>query len=309
MNNKNKELTIFTPTYNRIELLTKLYKSLLRQTNNNFTWLIIDDGSSDDTTKIVLDWVKKSLIDIKYVYQDNSGKHVAHNKAIELSKTDLFVCVDSDDILTDNAVNLILNYWHKDKVDYSFVGYCFRKGDMNANPTGKNWINDNRTISFFDLYEEYRYRGELVLVWITKALKKFKFPIFKEEKFVTENVLYYQASYTKQVKLLNDIFYLFEYKPDGYTKQGDKLYYRNPYGYAIYRYQAGVLSNSLVKKIRWIARYKGWIKAFKLNKMILQNELDKMNLPKTNAIIDLLSTIYSRHYKNKYSKKKEQYNL
>ena len=120
-------------------------------------------------------------------------------------------------------------------------------------------------------------------------------------------MLYYQISYDKSVKLINDVFYLFEYKPDGYTKQGEKLYYKNPYGYAIYRYQVGYLSSNLLKKMRWIARYKGWIKAFKLDKSLIENELKKMNLEKTNIIINLLSDIYALSYENKYNKKRIEY--
>lgn len=116
-------------------------------------------------------------------------------------------------------------------------------------------------------------------------------------------MLYYQISYDKPIKLINDVFYLFEYKQDGYTKQGEKLYYKNPYGYPIYRYQVGYLSLNLLKKIRWVARYKGWIKAFKLNKNLLKFELEKMNLKKVNIVIDVLSDMYALSYRNKYRKK------
>ena len=187
--------------------------------------------------------------------------------------------------------------------EIDFVAYCSRRGDLSGNPTGKRWIDDKRKISFFDLYEKHKYRGELVLIWISRILKQYSFPVFENEKFVTENVLYYQISYDKPIKLINDVFYLFEYKQDGYTKQGEKLYYKNPYGYAIYRYQVGYLSSNLLKKIRWIARYKGWIKAFSLNKNLIENEFKKMNLNKTNIIINLLSDIYALSYKKEYSKK------
>lgn len=299
-----KYLTIFTPTYNRAELLLDLYKSLCEQINKNFLWLIIDDGSSDNTKELVNKWKKENKIEIQYIYQKNSGKHVAHNKAVELCNTELFVCVDSDDILTNNAVEIIINYWKNDSNnEIDFVAYCSRRGDLSGNPTGKRWIDDKRKISFFDLYEKHKYRGELVLIWISRILKQYSFPVFENEKFVTENVLYYQISYDKPIKLINDVFYLFEYKQDGYTKQGEKLYYKNPYGYAIYRYQVGYLSSNLLKKIRWVARYKGWIKAFSLNKNLIENEFKKMNLNKTNIIINLLSDIYALSYKKEYSKK------
>lgn len=304
------ELTIFTPTYNRAHLLPNLYKSLCNQTTKNFIWLIIDDGSTDKTKNLIQSWINDAIISIQYLYQNNSGKHIAHNKAVNMCSTDLFVCVDSDDILTSNAVEIIINYWKKDKNNKpNFVAYASRRGDLSGNPTGKRWINDEREISFFDLYEKHKYRGELVLIWITKILKQYHFPKFKNEKFVTENVLYYQISYKKPVKLINDIFYLFEYKPDGYTKQGDLLYYKNPYGYAIYRYQVGYLSSNLLKKIRWIARYKGWIKAFKLNKNLIKATLREINLTNKNIFIDILSELYSLSYKNKYDKKRIEYKL
>ena len=304
------ELTIFTPTYNRAHLLPNLYKSLCNQTTKNFIWLIIDDGSTDKTKNLIQSWINDAIISIQYLYQNNSGKHIAHNKAVNMCSTDLFVCVDSDDILTSNAVEIIINYWKKDKNNKpNFVAYASRRGDLSGNPTGKRWINDEREISFFDLYEKHKYRGELVLIWITKILKQYHFPKFKNEKFVTENVLYYQISYKKPVKLINDIFYLFEYKPDGYTKQGDLLYYKNPYGYAIYRYQVKYLSSNLLKKIRWIAKYKGWIKAFKLNKNLIKATLREINLTNKNIFIDILSELYSLSYKNKYNKKRIEYKL
>lgn len=145
-----KYLTIFTPTYNRSNLLLHLYKSLCEQINKDFLWLIIDDGSKDNTKELVDTWKKENKIKIQYIYQKNSGKHVAHNKAVELCNTELFVCVDSDDILTNNAVEIIINYWENDRnKNVDFVAYCSRRGDLLGNPTGMRWIDDERKISFF----------------------------------------------------------------------------------------------------------------------------------------------------------------
>lgn len=152
---------------------------------------------------------------------------MAHNKAVELCNTELFVCVDSDDILTNNAVEIIINYWKNDRnKNVDFVAYCLRKGDLLGNPTGKRWIDDERKIS----------------LWICNIPLSSRIFIFK-----------------------------------------------------------------FVKKMRWIARYKGWIKAFKLDKSLIENELKKMNLNKTNVIINLLSDIYALSYKNKYNKKRIKY--
>ena len=91
-----KRLTIFTPTYNRAYILPKLYDSLCEQTCQDFDWLIVDDGSTDHTKELVGDWIKEKKISIRYVCQENGGKMRAYNKAVSLTETELFVCIDSD---------------------------------------------------------------------------------------------------------------------------------------------------------------------------------------------------------------------
>ena len=106
-------ITVFTPTYNRAYILPRLYKSLLRQTNKQFEWIIVDDGSTDNTEEKVNNWIKENKIKIKYYKQENQGKMIAHNKGVEKSEGELFVCVDSDDYLTDNAIEIITKKWLK----------------------------------------------------------------------------------------------------------------------------------------------------------------------------------------------------
>ena len=88
------KLTIFTPTYNRAQTLPRLYDSLKRQTNKNFVWLIVDDGSEDNTKSLVDAWTEEKLMEIKYIYQQNSGKMQAHNCGVDNTETELFLCVD-----------------------------------------------------------------------------------------------------------------------------------------------------------------------------------------------------------------------
>ena len=106
-----KLLTIFTPSYNRAYCLNQCYESLMRQTNKDFIWLIIDDGSTDDTKALVQSWIIENRIDIKYHYQDNQGMHGGHNAAYRLIETELNVCIDSDDFMPDTAVEDILTCW------------------------------------------------------------------------------------------------------------------------------------------------------------------------------------------------------
>ena len=110
------DLTVFTPTYNRVELLSRCYESMKRQTSKNFIWMIIDDGSTDDTASVVSNWIKESSdFSIEYYYKDNGGLHTAYNEAIKHIKTKLCVCIDSDDFMPDVAVEMILRFWKKNE--------------------------------------------------------------------------------------------------------------------------------------------------------------------------------------------------
>ena len=108
-----KEITIFTPTYNRLYSMKRLYRSLINQTNKDFIWLIVDDGSTDKTEEYVREWINNNKIEIRYLYQKNQGKQVAHNLAVENCNTDFFICVDSDDYLTNNAVEIMISNKYK----------------------------------------------------------------------------------------------------------------------------------------------------------------------------------------------------
>ena len=110
-----KTLTVFTPTFNRAYTLHKCYESLKRQSSKDFVWLIIDDGSSDNTKEIVYKWINENEIEIRYYYQKNQGMHGAHNTAYELIDTEINTCIDSDDYMTDYAVERIVDFWKKNK--------------------------------------------------------------------------------------------------------------------------------------------------------------------------------------------------
>jgi len=117
-----KTLTVFTPAYNRAHLLPRLYESLKRQTSKDFVWLIADDGSQDHTKKVIKNFIAENFIEIKYYYQENQGMHGAHNLAYRNIETILNTCIDSDDYMPDNAVELIINKWNTiDQEKYSGI--------------------------------------------------------------------------------------------------------------------------------------------------------------------------------------------
>lgn len=262
-------LTIFTPTFNRSYILPILWESLCKQTNMSFIWLVVDDGSTDDTKFKIQKWQKISPFKIVYAFQKNGGKHVAHNLACHMCQTPLFICVDSDDRLAANAVEKICSYWLC-KNSTNIIGWVTRKGDLTGQATGSNWPQKNSELSFIALYESQRFRGETALIWKTSILKKYRFPEIAGEHFMTENVLYYSASLSGNLKTENDIFYLFKYLPDGYTSKGFLLKTANPVGAALEFWVYKNLSMSIIRRFIASVKYYSWVRYFNLNQNSLR---------------------------------------
>lgn len=226
-----RKITIFTPTYNRADKLINLYQSLMNQTCNNFTWLIVDDGSTDKTEDVVSEWIFENQIEISYYKQENYGKAFAHNVGVSLTKTELFTCVDSDDYLSTNAVEEIINYWDKIE-DESVVGIVALKKNISVQ-TVPMLLNENKS-TLKDIYNKQKYKGELMLIYKSEILSKYSFPIIQDEKFVPESYLYDLMDKEGYLKPLNKILYFFEYYEDGYTMNMIKLILKNHLGYKLF---------------------------------------------------------------------------
>lgn len=212
------ELTIFTPTYNRENNLLELYNSLEQQTNNNFIWLIVDDGSTDNTKQFVERISKTSSFKIKYFYQQNSGKYMAHNKGVNLCDTDYFVCIDSDETLENNSVELIYDYINKIKYNYNYnqlLGIIFIKNN-NKNILDYKKYTSN-PIDIMDTYYLYGIR-ETVIVIKTDILKKNLMPKIEKEKFASEEIMYIHLSNYGKFYFTNKYICNYEYLNDGLTK-------------------------------------------------------------------------------------------
>ena len=226
------KITIFTPTYNRKHLLPNLFESLKKQTNKDFVWLVIDDGSSDGTSELFEEWKKQAVgFQIDYVQKKNGGKHTAIEKANEVCSTDYIVCVDSDDYLTENAVEQM--YKEIDIIDKmdDVCGVVTRRAKPNGEPFSINWVPNEMSLYFYELSKKYGYSTDTSLLFKTNIVNKFHFPIFKDERFVTESVYYNQFLYDYKMYASNNLYYLAEYMPDGYTAQGLNLFFKNPEGY------------------------------------------------------------------------------
>ena len=228
------KLTIFTPTYNRAFILGQLYQSLIRQTCHDFEWLIVDDGSADDTEALVRGWLEaKNPFPIRYHRQENGGKHRAINKGLGLAEGALFFTVDSDDYLTDDAVEKVLAWEAALPADGNYCGFA---GNLGTAPdTTPNRIFDG---PHFDGTALDRYGiidGERAMVFYTRIHRQYPYPEFSGEKFMTEAVAWNRMAHDGyKMRFFNDIIWVYEYQEDGLTKAGNSLFMRNPRGYGLF---------------------------------------------------------------------------
>ncbi|WP_339243309.1 glycosyltransferase family A protein [Paenibacillus sp. FSL F4-0243] len=241
---ENKRITVFTPTYNRAYILNRCYESLKRQTNKLFIWLIIDDGSTDDTEDLVNKWISEGLIEIKYYKQNNGGKQRAHNKGVELCNSELFICMDSDDFLVDNAIERFISTW--DSIDDKKIisGIVALKGINKGMPIGTSMPQELKLAPLNDLYEKYGFKGDTALLFRTDILKRFPFFVAEGEKFIGEGYVYLQIDQLYNLFILNEIVYICEYLPDGYSSDVRKLTKDNPKSYMVLKRQATFFSKS-----------------------------------------------------------------
>ena len=240
-----KTLTVFTPTYNRGEILKELYKSLKRQTNKDFQWIIVDDGSTDNTEEVVKSWIAEDEIIIRYFKQENGGKQRAFNKGVSHSDTELFMCVDSDEYMLDNAVDIILKAWTNVKYKKYIAGIVALRGKTESQPVGTEFPKEICESTLTDLYSRYHFKGDTELIYRTHILKKYPFWVAKNEKFMGESYVYQKIDQIYKLSLLPQIVAVGEYLEDGYTKNIRKIIKENPVSYTVLRKQSAVYATNL----------------------------------------------------------------
>ena len=227
-----KTLTVFTPSYNRAYCLQQGYDSLLRQTSHDFLWLIIDDGSTDNTKELVQSWILEHKIDIKYHYQDNQGMHGGHNAAYRLIETELNVCIDSDDFMPDTAVEHILTCWRTTENKENLSGIIGLDAFKNGQIIGQKIPEYIENTTLEDLHNKYKVSGDKKLVLRTDIVKKFPpYPIFPEERFVPLGTLYLLIDKQYKLHCLNKMLCIVEYMEDGSSRNIIKQYRRHPKGF------------------------------------------------------------------------------
>ena len=250
------KVTVFTPTYNRGYIIEKLYNSLKRQSCLDFEWLVVDDGSTDDTEEKFKLWVNnESLFKIRYYKKNNGGKHTAINKVLELAEGRLFFTVDSDDYLTDDAIEKII-MWESDlPKDKKFCGLAGNLGvSVNETP---NSIFDGEYIDGTSLNRYDIIDGERAFVFYTDIHKKYLYPVFENERFMTEAVTWNRmANDGYKIRFYNDIIWIYEYIEDGLTRAGKSVFLNNPMGYGLWlKERAKFEHKSFVERFKMIYIY------------------------------------------------------
>ncbi|WP_379967850.1 glycosyltransferase family A protein [Epilithonimonas sp. UC225_85] len=220
-------LTIFTPTYNRAYTLPKLYESLVNQTSRKFIWLIVDDGSSDDTKDLVQKFQGENMIEIQYIFQENKGKHFAVNKGLKNTKTEFFSVIDSDDFLADNAVAEIELLSNKIKNDHQTAGFTFirfsEKTEFDKEKYGqKEWLVSGRA------EYDWEFPGEMTYCFKTEIHKQFLFPEFEGEKFCPESLVFRRIERKYKILFTDKVLAFGDYLADGLMSNYYQLLIKNP---------------------------------------------------------------------------------
>lgn len=242
-----KTLTIFTPAYNRAHTLGRTYESLLRQNCNDFVWLIIDDGSKDNTRELVESWMKENRIEIRYIYQENQGMHGAHNTAYRNIDTELNTCIDSDDYMPDNAVEIIVNFW-KEYGSEKYAGIIGLDSTENGGIIGTSFPEDMKETTLNGFYAKGG-RGDKKLVYRTDLIKQYpEYPIFEGEKYVGLAYKYMLIDQDYQLLTINKPLVIVEYQQDGSSVNMYRQYWNNPNGFAFFRKTEIVTTKSFRRK-------------------------------------------------------------
>ncbi|ACU06841.1 probable beta-glycosyltransferase [Flavobacteriaceae bacterium 3519-10] len=230
------KLTVFTPTYNRAHLLPRVYESLKNQTSNNFIWMVIDDGSSDGTDELVRQWQREATFEIQYLYKPNEGMHSAHNVAYANITTPFNVCIDSDDYMPPNAVEIICLAACEIADDDDFCGLIGLDADFNNALIGTKIPKELQKVKLNELYQLHRVKGDKKLVYKTEHIKKIPpYPMFAGEKFVPLDYKYLLLDQNYYLKPLNEVLVIVEYQDDGSTRNMLRQYRRHPKGFAFSR--------------------------------------------------------------------------
>ena len=224
-------ITVLTPTFNRGGGLQSLWDSLQKQTVKDFEWLVVDDGSTDGTKNLITKLQEKSDFPIRYIYKSNGGKHTALNVGIQTIRSELTFIVDSDDCVTDDAVESILKIHKKYRSQNNICGYAFLRAFPDGKVNGKKFDVNEKIGSYIDVRVNGNDTGaDKAEVFKTHCLKEFPFPEYPNEKFLGEDLVWVRMARKYEMVHINKAIYVGNYLEDGLTNNRRKHNIASPVG-------------------------------------------------------------------------------
>jgi len=214
--------SVVTPTYNRAHTLGRVYASLREQTWHDFEWIIVDDGSTDNTRALVVEWQREADFPIHYVWQKNQHKKTAFNRGVCKAAGELIVALDSDDTLERDALASMMSTWYdipetmRDRY-VAITGLCVRP---DGSVVGDRYPSDVLDASSLDMTFKYHVKGEKFGCMRTDVLRKFPFPE-EIEGFVPESLVWRaiaRAGYL--TRFVNKPFRVYHDSSDSLSRQG-----------------------------------------------------------------------------------------
>lgn len=256
MNNQNiYNFTVCTPTLNRANLLGRVYDSLKKQDFRDFEWLIIDDGSTDNTAALVDFWIKESILAIRYIKQENKGKHVALNLALDNARGKFFLIIDSDDYFIDNALSTFFKHWQSIEPKESFSGVFANCLNPNRKLIGSKFPEDVYDSNFIETFYHKKVVGDKCGFFVTDILRAYRFPVFAGEKFLSEALVWNRLALKYQTRFINEGLVVADYQPDGLSGRSVKVRIDSPIGAATYYKEFLSLPVSFFWKLRNLINY------------------------------------------------------
>lgn len=241
-------ITVFTPTYNRAYIIEELYNSLLSQNYKDFEWLIVDDGSTDQTEELISNFITEGFITIRYFKQENGGKHRAINKGVALARGELFFIVDSDDYLYNNALDRVFYHYSNVKDNPIFAGVSGMRYTPDGEKIGSSTNFDIIDCPGIHFGAVFGINGDNAEVYKTEILKKFPFPEIEDEKFCPEGLIWNRLSNKYKMRFFNEGIYICEYLADGLSASSVRRRIES-YQYSMLYYSESYFSKITFKNV------------------------------------------------------------